>query len=89
MEMTVANLLHRIARLRMENLELQQQVQQLKAQATAATAARENQPGKLAHRPEAHEARKRRRAQTGGLTVPHSIPYHLETPISPARARAH
>ena len=90
MEMTHDYLLHEIARLRMENLELQQAIKRLEAKATTAGADRENHPGNLIDRPEAPEIRKQRRVHTDApKTIPHQIPYHRDTTSSPAHQRAH
>jgi hypothetical protein len=55
MEMTLDNLLHEIARLRIENLEQKQEIKRLKAKATAAGADREDHPRNLTHHPKANE----------------------------------
>jgi len=60
MEMTLGNLPHEIARLRMEDLELKQEITRLEANATAAGADREDRLRNLTPRPEAHEPLKQR-----------------------------
>jgi hypothetical protein len=90
MEMTLDDLLHEIARLRTENLALQEAVKRLKAKAATARTDQENQPEKLIGRAEADELRKQRRVHTKApKTTPHPIPYHLDSTSAPAHPRAH